>query len=484
MSRRDIALVAMGAGAVGGVGAAYATRKAEGDVQIVVPVRERIDVIDVVDHGADATGKTDSSKQIQAALDAGARNGTLVVASGKFRVDSGIAITSSVDLGEAAFTYTGTATAVTVGGKGIRAIDVVLPRITCAAKTSMGWKSVTGSVGVHIDNLYSSRITVPIVQSFDRGLVVSGSDRNGTAYCTIFVGHLDNNRVNLHLTGAAGGWSNQNTYIGGRWSHNSGEGVGVAGTRHILCDASAPDNNVWLNASLESPGVVEFAIDMDSGRHNLFLSPRFEDTRGSGSVRWGALAQNNIIIGGYGLSSLHQERVTGESGNSTLAPNAAWFGLEGSVAFNLISHDKVLSIRSSDSAPAYPEVASLGTSGVKGRSSHDRFDRVDLNFTTGQVHLGNGSTTPAAGLNGSGGDLRLIAQSVVFSADNVTDVGSTLSRPRYVRAGTAVVTGTSPTTARPSAKQAGIGAMIYDASLSLPLWSDGIVWHDAAGSVR
>lgn len=35
---------------------------------------------------------------------------------------------------------------------------------------------------------------------------------------------------------------------------------------------------------------------------------------------------------------------------------------------------------------------------------------------------------------------------------------------------------------RPSAVSAGAGAFIYDTGLTKPLWSDGAVWRDAAGT--
>ena len=38
------------------------------------------------------------------------------------------------------------------------------------------------------------------------------------------------------------------------------------------------------------------------------------------------------------------------------------------------------------------------------------------------------------------------------------------------------------TVARPSAARVGRGAQIYDTTISKPLWSDGTVWRDAAGT--
>jgi len=43
-------------------------------------------------------------------------------------------------------------------------------------------------------------------------------------------------------------------------------------------------------------------------------------------------------------------------------------------------------------------------------------------------------------------------------------------------------TPTYPTASRPAPGMSGRGAMIYDTTLSKPLWSDGTVWRDATGA--
>ena len=39
------------------------------------------------------------------------------------------------------------------------------------------------------------------------------------------------------------------------------------------------------------------------------------------------------------------------------------------------------------------------------------------------------------------------------------------------------------TGSRPSASSAGAGTMVYDSTLSKPIWSDGTNWRDAAGTI-
>jgi len=76
------------------------------------------------------------------------------------------------------------------------------------------------------------------------------------------------------------------------------------------------------------------------------------------------------------------------------------------------------------------------------------------------------------------------AESVYFRPTptilNSVDVGAKLSRSLTV-AGT-VRPSQSVTGSRPSAVTSGAGAMHYDTTLSKPIWSDGTVWRDAAGT--
>lgn len=51
-----------------------------------------------------------------------------------------------------------------------------------------------------------------------------------------------------------------------------------------------------------------------------------------------------------------------------------------------------------------------------------------------------------------------------------------------LRAGGPVRVGQYTTGGRPSASTAGAGAMIYDTTLGMPVWSNGTAWRDAAGN--
>jgi hypothetical protein len=53
----------------------------------------------------------------------------------------------------------------------------------------------------------------------------------------------------------------------------------------------------------------------------------------------------------------------------------------------------------------------------------------------------------------------------------------------YVRAGKAVITGVNTTALRPSATTVGVGGMVFDTTLNIPIWSDGSAWRNATGTV-
>jgi hypothetical protein len=63
-------------------------------------------------------------------------------------------------------------------------------------------------------------------------------------------------------------------------------------------------------------------------------------------------------------------------------------------------------------------------------------------------------------------------------ADEMTDLRRRLEQVEDAPTRFAPVT----TTARPSAAAAGVGAKLYDTTLHKPIWSDGAVWRDAAGT--
>lgn len=206
----------------------------------------------------------------------------------------------------ATVTYGGTGTAVVIGqATPTLWLSLSLPKVIQSLKTVNGWAQAGGSdIGVQLLNLDSCQITIPRVNNFAVGLDVHGS-ANGVAYNTVHIGHLDNNKINLRCSADSTGWSNENTFIGGRCSHLTGEGTAVAGSRHILVDNATlvNNNNRFIGISVEGD-VPEFHVEC-YGQYNYFDRCRWEITATTRKVQFnGASAVLNEINGGYQASGI------------------------------------------------------------------------------------------------------------------------------------------------------------------------------------
>lgn len=258
--------------------------------------------------GVVGDGVTDDATAIQSAFNSAASLGMRVFARGTFLIASTVTIKGATDLADATFLFTGTGIAIQVGDPTsliFRSI-IVLPKVIASAKTTTGWTQVAGTTGIRVTNLYSCFLTITQIKNFETGLHMHGQTPNGSSYNTLYLGQMDNNKVNILISpqdsgsGATSGWVNQNTYIGGRCSHNSNEGTQTAGTRHILIvsASNAINNNTFYGTSLESPSVVEYHIEV-AGWYNYFDRCRWENTTPAyRRVLWTTPAKGNVINGG------------------------------------------------------------------------------------------------------------------------------------------------------------------------------------------
>ena len=387
--------------------------------------------------GVVGDGVTDDAAAINRAAGAAAQLGLRLFGTGAFRTDATVVLACDTDLSGATFNYRGSGVAVQLGGSSVLfRKTMILPTVTCATKTRYGW--TRGTVGVKAINLNTCFVTITRIWGFETGFYAYGQG-SGTAYCTITVGHLDTNKRNLVLGADSGGWSNQNTFIGGRYSHNSAEGENLAGARHILLESTAHliNNNTWLNPSVEG-NTVEQQIDVDGGCYNQWINPRFERSLG-GRVRWGAKATQNLIQGGYNAGSATVVRVPGENRNAIQSPNL----------FELYGASGVAVTRLQNTAADFcPALALYGASSqaddaYRWRWSANQLEakRVDqpharliLDGTNGRYYLGNGTSAPRCFLAGAGTTgVSLNGGHFYFGSDGTNDIGGSRSlRPRDV----------------------------------------------------
>lgn len=439
--------------------------------------------------------------QIQAAADSAATFGTRLTVAGSITTSTTLTVTSDADLSGLTINYSGTGTALVVGSAATplrRKRFIKLPMVVNTAKAATGWAAVAGSVGVKVINLYSCNVEVQYVSGFETGLQVTGASSQGTSYTDFFLGHLDNNKVNVQLTADSTGWVNQNTFYGGRTTHNSGEGSQVAGTRQVLISSTTNlvNGNQFISTSLESPDVVEYHIEC-YGQYNRFTNCRFENTGGDAHRRiWSrGTAKGNRIDGGFNAGQITQV-AEGTAYPFEVASDVQHRRYGGDSTTSVMLLENVVSssgpiVRTlaagatlAGSNPATAWTMEQTALKYKGKQAADANSRLELDHTTGRFLFGDGTTAPSKYLGDFGVAIGVNGASLYFTADNTNDIGALSSnRPRYIRAGTAIVTKANTTAGRVAASSAGAGAHYYDTTLNKPVWSDGTNWRDATGTI-
>ena len=445
--------------------------------------------------GIVGNGVADDTAAINAAVASAASLGVPLYGAGTYKITSTVTLTGPADLSAATFNYTGTGVAVQVGGATALTWQAVkLPKIVYTPKTGTGWTA--GTVGVKAINTQTCDISFNRISGFETGLWVFGNAA-GNAWSTYRLGHLDNNKINLLISADSTGFSNQNTYVGGRLSHNSGEGSQVSGTRQVVFSNSTNIHNAHLfsGTSFESPDVVEYHIEC-YGQYNRFVGCRFENTGGDTHRRVYSRgsAKGNVFQGGFNAGQLTQ----------VLSDTARQFDIESDVSTTRVggtSTAEVLRLENANSSTAPTLVimeagasaaATDPTTGYavkataqkwSGKRAADSFDRLQMDYLNGRVYVGDATAAPTGYIGGStstvfvGGGLPFIPL-----ANNTQDCGISSLKWRYIRAGTAIQTGAAVTGSRPAASTAAAGAMFYDTTLSKPIWSDGTTWRDATGT--
>lgn len=413
-----------------------------------------------------------------------------VVAAGSLTTDQTLVLRSDFDLGQLTISYNGTGNCVQLGDDSTPShrFRGTFPRVMNINKSGTGWSSVAGSVGIYVVNMNSCpELVVPLVQQFEIGLKVYGRNQ-GNAYNTFLIGHLNNNKINLLVDAEGAGWSNQNTYIGGRFSHNSAEGSSVAGVRNItvtLNGTASGNNNLWLNASIEGEA-PEYHLDIN-GLHNQWFNARFEAI--TPKVIWRSGAGRNQIFYGYGVHTIvetietggTQNQVYGPTSKLTTAFDAGSFVLENPQAstrgvFTVMGAGARLA--GSDPLTAYACRATANAWYWK--QPTDTFPTVVIDAVAKRLWLGGGvgAATYGIGYHTSG---NMLYGHQLFEANR--DIGlSTGNKPRNVRATGFFQGGAYTTVLRPTMGANDTWGQIVDTTLGIPIWWNGTTWINAMGT--
>jgi hypothetical protein len=414
--------------------------------------------LNVNDYGADPTGATDSTTAIQAAIDAATAAKQRVVGVGTYRISSKVVIKCDADFSQATFNvYSTPAVAVEIStGNAANPttelfnVVVWLPkRIENMTKPATGW--VGQGDGVRTVNTYSCKIFIGNIVNFFYGFYVT-SYGTGNVYNEYFVGHLENNKINLQLNpGNSTGYTNENNFYGGRYSHYSNEGTNVAGVNNIvLQDAiSTVNNNVFYKPSLEGD-VVQWHFAC-YGSYNTVIQGRWEAV--APKVLYASTDQyqgsENLILGGYKVDDIAYTF----SGSLGLSKNKT---IGYAVSYITLDLGDKYSNQNSSSDPIHlfyesgtrPETATATQWSVKhssqtlqGKQKADTYARIKLNYITGSIYFDNGTTASPTVFIGAYGanDVALNGANWHAATDNTYSLGTAGLRWSVVYAGTGTI---------------------------------------------
>ncbi len=403
--------------------------------------------------GVDPTGVTECSAAIQTALDSFLALGVRAYANGTFKIASTVTISYHADFTDATFNY------ITMGGVAVRVgtlasvgdyvwhIIVKLPRVIAVLKTNPGYAQVAGSVGVDINNLYDSEVSFTQIQNFETGLRLKGMDR-GVVYNTIHMGHLDNNKVNLILTANTVGWCNENLFLSGRWSHNSGEGASVAGAYGIKMDVcpNAINNNVFIKPCLEGD-TPQFHVTI-AGSDNVIYYGRYEVTGGA-RLKWESDAARNLVDQGVYSGNIVETFAVGATGTNRLKSNFSEKGSpDGGAGGTYINEtgdgnnpiyvlmDAGARVAGLDPAVKYK--LTMGPVYTKMKAANDTYDRIRFQHDNGRIYMGDNTADATMFLSGWSGSFAAFVVAnghICFAPDNSKDIGAFTQRPRDVFVG-------------------------------------------------
>ena len=282
--------------------------------------RPKTNIFNIKQFGARGNSSSDDYILIKNASDAAPTEGVLYFPPGyDFRLNTPILISGNIR-GEGAIistTYTG-GPLVTYGGRSAYSKKFAhFPKIN--QESAFSWSG--SDVGLLLLNTQTCELHIPAVQLFSEGVKVYGSGA-GNVHNNIFLGELNNNKIQLKLDATAGGWSNENNYFGGRFTFASNYGTGYTGTRQILISnpVNSVNNNRFYGCSLETDP-PEYHVEC-RGQHNFFDRCRWETSNVTTvppkMLYSGTAAIKNLISYGYSSEFI---QITETGGLSSTADN-------------------------------------------------------------------------------------------------------------------------------------------------------------------
>lgn len=250
---------------------------------------------------------TNNHTAIESAAASLISGGKLKITGGTgFATESEISIPANIDvIMDVPIYYTGVAneTCLKIGQAADTNDASCVLRVAKAVQSD--WSS-NDCVGIKFYNANQADIHVVSANNFTVGFMAIGDSR-GFAYTTTKIGVLAANKYGLLITNNNGGWTNENLWIGGRFSVWSS--VNMTLDRYGVKITSEEDyynnNNVFLKPSFELGGTgLACGIWIDKGIYTHIIDAR--DEGNDYGVRFSNNSTLNVAEFGYGGSALDE----------------------------------------------------------------------------------------------------------------------------------------------------------------------------------
>lgn len=249
-------------------------------------------------YGATGDNITDDTAAIQAAFDDMEQGDVMVVPAGRYSFSS-VVFQPPDDCSLLCFgnfschTATGT-TAFTIGSNTTTSRRYNIQGLRVISEDIIWTENRTG---INVRNVQECYIDIREVDGFEVNILAQGENGKGNAYNEYHLGLIFNGKSGLVLNTATSGWTNENTFYGGRFSIQSGLSD-YSDTYHIILLEGSPviNNNRFICPSFEGGSEV---VSVDNfADYTLIMWPRLETI---GNIVLESTAQGCEVHGGRGV---------------------------------------------------------------------------------------------------------------------------------------------------------------------------------------
>lgn len=260
-------------------------------------------------YGATGDNITDDTAAIQAAFDDMEQGDVMVVPAGRYSFSS-VVFQPPDDCSLLCFgnfschTATGT-TAFTIGSNTTTSHRYNIQGLRVISEDIIWTENRTG---INVRNVYESYIDIREVAGFEVNVLVQGENAHGNVYNEYHLGLINNGKNGIVLNTATAGWTNENTFYGGRFAIQSGLSD-YSDTCHVTLLEGDPNinNNRFISPSFEGGSSLIKAVD-NYADYTFILWPRLEAI---GNITLEATSHGCEVHGGRGVyqSELYSTRV-------------------------------------------------------------------------------------------------------------------------------------------------------------------------------